>query len=403
MKPVRTIAYPLLGVAIVAAMTACGKPPTALPPSVPQVEVVTLVAEELPISRTLVGRTIANHTVDIVARVTGTVLERPYKEGELVAAGDVLFRIDPQEFQATLESARAKVAQAQAQVSKAETDLKRIEPLAKAGAAPMADLDGTRTALLVAQADLRAAKAQVTRCELDLGYTTITAPFAGLAGKAAIDVGALVSPTGGQLCVLDQVDPIAVEFTMSERELLAFQADITNQRIRVVDRDQVTVSATLVDGETYPESGRLSFRSVRIKPETGTALLRAVFPNPKGALRSGQFVRVTLSGAVRLGALLVPQSAVIQAPTGNSVYVVKPDQTIEARTVTLGTWEGQRWLISDGLAAGDVVVTDGVQKVRPGAKVQIKASAAPVPSAPSSATPTPAAVAPAAPAATTKP
>ncbi len=358
-------------------LTACGKPPAPPVASVAQVQVSTLVAEELPVVRTFVGRTVANHTVDIVARVTGTVLERPYKEGELVAQGDVLFRLDPQEFEAALESTRAKVAQAQAQVAKAETDLKRIEPLAKAGAAPMADLDGTRTALLVAQADLRAAKAQVTRAELDLGYTIITAPMSGLAGKAAIDVGALVSPGTGKLCVLDQVDPIAVEFTMSEREMLVFQADIVSKRIRLEGADHVTVNAVLVDGTAYPETGKLSFRSVRIKAETGTALLRAVFPNPAGKLRPGQFVRVTLSGAVRLGAVLVPQQAVIQSPTGSSVYVVKADQTVEVRSVTLGTWEGQRWLIADGLVAGDVVITEGVLKVRPGAKVEVKAPAAP--------------------------
>ncbi len=366
------IAYPILSLLGLLIIPGCGKPPTPPPAATPQVEVLTIFAEELPLNRTLVGRTVANHTVDIAARVTGTVLERPYHEGELVAAGDVLFRIDPQEFLATLESTRAKVAQTQAQVAKAETDLKRIEPLAKAGAAPMADLDGVRTALLVAQADLRAAQSQVTRAELDLGYTTITAPFSGLAGKAAVDVGALVSATGGSLCVLDQVDPIAVEFTMSEREMLAFQADVVNHRIRVIEREQVTVTASLIDGETYPETGKLSFRSVRIKPETGTALMRAVFPNPKGKLRAGQFVRVTLSGAVRLNAILVPQTAVIQSPTGSSVYVLKPDQTVDVRTVTLGTWEGPRWLISDGLIAGDVVITEGIQKVGPGAKVDIK-------------------------------
>jgi membrane fusion protein, multidrug efflux system len=373
MKRYPVIAYPLLSLLGLLIIPGCGKPPIPPPAAAPQVEVLTIVAEELPLNRTLVGRTVANHTVDVVARVTGTVLERPYHEGELVAADDVLFRIDPQEFLATLESARAKVAQVQAQVSKAETDLKRIEPLAKAGAAPMADLDGSRTALLIAQADLRAATAQVTRAELDLSYTTITAPLTGLAGKSAVDVGALVSPTGGPLCVLDQVDPIAVEFTMSEREMLTFQADIASQRIRVIDREQVTVTASLVDGEIYPETGKLSFRSVRIKPETGTALLRALFPNPKGKLRAGQFVRVTLSGAMRLNAILVPQAAVIQSPTGSSVYVVKPDQTVDVRTVTLGTWEGPRWLISDGLIAGDVVITEGILKVRPGAKVLIKA------------------------------
>jgi membrane fusion protein (multidrug efflux system) len=361
---------------LIVVLTACGKPPALPPAGPPQVVVQTVVAQDLPLTRTLVGRTAANHTVDIVARVTGTLLERPYKEGEPIAQGAVLFRIDPQEYAASLEAARAKVAQVEAQMAKAENDLKRVEPLAKAGAAPVAELDTARTSLQAAQADLRAAKAQVIRAELDLGYTTISAPFAGLAGKAAADPGALVSPSSGKLCVLDQVDPMAVEFTMSEREILAFKAEIAAGRLRLVDTEHVLVTVALINGETYPESGKLSFRAVRIDVSTGTALMRAVFPNAKGFLRAGQFVRVTLAGATRIGAILVPQSAVILSPTGSSVYVVKADQTVEARPVTAGTWEGQQWLIEGGLKPGETIIVDGVQKARPGAKVQV--STAPV-------------------------
>lgn len=359
-------------------VSACGKPPAPPPAGPPQVVVQVVNAQDLPLTRTLVGRTAANQTVDIVARVTGTLLERPYKEGEPVAQGAVLFRIDPQEYAASLEAARAKVAQVEAQVAKAENDLKRVEPLAKAGAAPVAELDTARTTLQAAQADLRAARAQVVRAELDLGYTTITAPFAGLAGKGSVDPGALVSPTSGKLCVLDQVDPMAVEFTMSEREILAFKAEIAAGRLRLVDTEHVLVTVALINGETYPESGKLSFRSVRIDASTGTALMRAVFPNAKGFLRAGQFVRVTLAGATRIGAILVPQAAVIQSPTGSSVYVVKEDQTVEARPVTAGVWEGQQWLIEGGLKPGETIIVDGVQKARPGAKVQ----ATPAPVAP---------------------
>jgi membrane fusion protein (multidrug efflux system) len=359
---------------LIVALTACGKPPAPPPAGPPQVVVQVIAAQDLPLTRTLVGRTTANHTVDIVARVTGTLLERPYKEGQPVAQGAVLFRIDPQEYAASLEAARAKVAQVEAQVAKAENDLKRVEPLAKAGAAPIAELDTARTSLQGAQADLRAAKAQVTRAELDLGYTTITAPFAGLAGKAAADPGALVSPGSGKLCVLDQVDPMAVEFTMSEREILAFKAEIAAGRLRLADAEHVLVTVSLINGETYPETGKLSFRSVRIDVSTGTALMRAVFPNTKGFLRAGQFVRVTLAGATRVGVILVPQSAVIQSPTGSSVYVVKEDHTVEARPVTAGVWEGQQWVIDAGLKPGETIIVDGVQKARPGATVQVTAA-----------------------------
>jgi membrane fusion protein (multidrug efflux system) len=341
--------------------------------------------QDVPVSGTFVGRTVANRTINVVARVTGVLLERPYVEGDPISEGAVLFRIDPQELQATLESARAKVAQCEAQVSKADTDLKRVEPLAKAGAAPIADLDTARTTLLGAQADLRAAKSQVVNAELNLSYTTIKAPFSGLAGKANVDVGGLISPSSGTLCVLDQVDPIAVEFTVSEQELLAWRADIAGGRIKTPGLDHLTVVATLLNGASYPETGKLSFQDVRIRAETGTALIRAVFPNAKGTLRAGQFVRVTLTGATRVGAILVPQSAVIQSPAGSSLYVVKADQTIEARSVTVGQWDGQQWLVNSGITPGEVVVIDGVQKARPGAKVEVTtadpAAAAPAASA----------------------
>ncbi len=349
----------------------CGKPPAAPAAAPPTVTVLTVVPEDLPEESTFVGRTVANRTVELRARVTGTLRERPYAEGALVKAGDVLFRLDPREFDAAVQGAEAQKAQAEAQLAKARADFGRIEPLAKAGAAPQTELDAVRAAQLSAIAAVTGAEAALARARLDQEYATITAPFAGLVGKAQVDPGALVSPSSGVLAVLDQVDPVAIEFTVSERELIRWREDLAAGRLKAPTVDHLTLRAQLVSGETYPETGQISFRDVRISPETGTALIRALFPNPTGVLRAGQFVRVQITGATRVGALLVPQGAVLQSPTGASLLVVKPDGLVEARPVTLGAWRGDRWVVTAGLSGGETVIADGVQKARPGAPVTV--------------------------------
>lgn len=351
-------------------LAACGKPPAAPTPGPAEVVVMTVAAEDVPESPTVVGRTVANRTVELRARVTGTLSERPYTEGAVARQGDVLFRLDPREFDAAVQGAEAQLAQGEAQLAKAQSDFGRIEPLAKAGAAPQTDLDAARAALLSAKAGRTGAEAQLARAKLDQEYATITAPFAGIVGKAAVDPGALVSPNSGTLAVLDQVDPMAVEFTVAEQELSAWLRDIASGRLKAPTVDRLPVMAKLIDGSDYPETGHIAFRDVRISPETGTALIRATFPNGKGLLRAGQFVRVTITGAVRVGALLVPQSAVLQSPTGASVLVLAAGDKVEARPVVLGRWNGTRWEIESGLKAGETVIVDGVQKARPGAVVK---------------------------------
>jgi len=358
----------------VLALAACGKPPAPPAAAPPDVQVLTLVAEDIPADSSYVGRTVPNHTVELRARVTGTLLERPYQEGEPVAEGAVLFRIDPREFEAARDSARARIAQAEAQVTRTAADLKRTAPLTKAGAASQADLDGATAAALAASADRDAAKAQLVKAELDLSFATITAPFAGMAGKSAVDPGALVSPGSGALAILDQIDPIAVDFTVSEAELVGWRTDIIAGRLKAPAIDHLLVKATLVDGTVLPAEGRIAFRSVRIKPETGTALIRAVFPNPEGRLRAGQFIRLTVTGATRIGVVLVPQVAVLQSPTGATVYVLDDKDQAQVRSVVLGSWQGARWEIRDGLKPGDRVVVDGVQRVRAGAPVKVAAA-----------------------------
>lgn len=370
----RTARFALLP--LLAAAAGCGAPPAAPPAGPPEVMVTTVRAEDIPVEKVLVGRAVSDISIEVQARVTGYLLERPFTEGGLVKQGDVLFKIDPRQFQADLDTAKAKQAQAEAKLAQAEVDLKRVEPLAKAGAAPQQDLDNARTTLLSAQADLRSAQAAVANSELSLSYAVISAPFAGRAGKAAVDPGAVVSPSISSLVTLDQVDPIAVEFTVSEQEILDFRRDLAAKRLRGPSIDHLTMRATLLSGETYPEEGRISFADIRLRPETGTALLRARFPNPQGRIHPGQFMRVSMVGIVRLGAILLPQGAVVQSPTGASAFVVAADGTAEMRPLTLGDWIGNRWLVSHGLKPGEQVVVDGVQKVRPGAKVAARPAAA---------------------------
>lgn len=395
-SPTMTPRIPALAPVLVlslAVLAACGQPPAAPPAGPPVVQVLTIKAEDIPVEKVLVGRSVTDISVDLQARVTGELVERPFIEGGMVKKGDVLFKIDPRQFQADLESSRAKLAQAEAKLAQAEVDLKRVEPLAKAGAAPQQDLDNARTSLLSAQADVRAAQAAVANSALSLSYTTISAPFAGRAGKASVDPGAVVSPTIASLVTLDQVDPIAVEFTLSEQEILGVRREIEAGRIRSPSLERLDVRATLLTGQVYPHTGQISFADIRLRPETGTALVRARFPNAEGKIHPGQFMRVAVVGMVRVGAVLVPQAAVAQGPSGATAYVVAADGTASLRQLVLGDWMGDRWLIRDGLKAGDRVVVEGLQKVRAGSKVQASEAPADKPATAAAAKPASAAAA----------
>lgn len=356
-----------LGAALV--LVGCKAKPAATPTPPPEVAVRAVQPEDIPVAVTMVGRVVSDNSVTLTARVTGQLLEMPFTSGGMVKAGDVLFRIDPAEYQANLDSALARQAQAEAKLAKADTDFERVDKMFKNGGVSQQDLDTARTAQLAAVADVRSAQAAVTSARLTLGYTTITAPFAGRVGQSPVSVGALLSPQTGALLTLDQIDPIAVDFTVSEESLLSLRAAITEGRVVSVGIDHFVVAATLLDGSVYEHPGKISFADIRFHPETGSAQAQAKFPNPQGKLLPGQFARVNVSGLTRKAALLVPQGAVVQSPTGASVFVVGADDTVEARSVKLGEWADSRWRITDGLKAGDRVVVSGIQKVRAGLKV----------------------------------
>lgn len=371
-------------VALALGLIACGKKPTTAAPPTIEAVAETVTVQSIPVDFTLVGRCEPQQTVEIRARITGTLIERPFVEGTLVKEGDVLFRIDQTEFAADLETARARLAQAEARQAQAQLDLERLEPLAKAGAAPRKELDDAKTALINAEADVRYAQATVVNAQLQLSYTTITAPFAGLVGRAKRDPGAIVSPADGSLVTLDKVDPIAVNFAISEREFLALRRDVDAGVIIMPKRDELSVHLQLLDGTKLEEEGRIDFRDVRIRPETGSAQLRAHFPNQGGKLFPGQFTRVFVQGMSRPKAILVPQSAILQSPTGAAVYVIAEDGTAEARPVQASAWVEDRWLILDGLSEGERIVVDGLQGVVVGKPVTLAAEGA-KPAAPASA------------------
>jgi membrane fusion protein (multidrug efflux system) len=205
---------------------------------------------------------------------------------------------------------------------------------------------------------------------LDLGYTTIKAPIAGVIGRAMKDVGSYVDDTSNsQLAVLRQVDPIYARYSVSEQELLNWQRLQETGQVRMPKREELELELTLADGRTYRHRGRINFVDVQVEPSTGTAVIRGTVPNPEGELRPGQFVHATVLGIERVNTITVPQRAVIQSPAGASVYIVNAKNAIEQRPVTLGEWQGDGWIIEKGLNPGDRVVTDRLMQVRPGTPV----------------------------------
>jgi membrane fusion protein (multidrug efflux system) len=366
MSRLRSSATVLLFAAL---LSACGRHETAAPAPLMDVVVKAVQPEDVPVAVTMVGRIVSDNSITFAARVTGQLIEAPFTGGGMVKAGDVLFRIDPAQYQAELDSALARQAQAEAKLAKAENDLARVDKLFKTGGMPQQEVDDASTAKLAATADVRSAQAAVTTARLTLGYTTITAPFAGRVGQAPVSVGALITPQSGALLTLDQIDPIDINFTVSEEGLLSLRTEIAAGRVVSAGVDHFVVTATLLDGSVYEHLGKISFADIRFQPETGSAQAQAKFPNPTGKLLPGQFARISVSGITRKDALLVPQGAVVQSPTGASVYVVGAGDIVESRTVKLGGWVDNRWRIIDGLKAGDRVVVGGVQKVRAGAKV----------------------------------
>ncbi len=358
-------------------VTGCGKEAGA-PAGRPPVDVTTIVVtqQDTPISIEFVGQTQSSREVEIRARVDGFLDKRLYKEGELVHDGQPMFQMDRKPFEAALQSAKGQLAQQRAALDVAVADLARVRPLAAQNALSQKDLDQAVGNEARARAGVLAAEGEVQTAELNLGYTTITSPLKGLSSSAKLQEGAYVSAANSLLTYVAQMDPIWVNFSISENELLRFREQAAKGLLRPPKDNDYDVQIILADGSTYPNRGKVSFSDPSFSKDTGTFQVRSVFANPKSLLRPGQFVRVEVEGAVRPNAILVPQRAVQQGAKSHFVWVVDKEGKAEQRIVDVGEWNGDNWFINDGLKTGEQVVVDGAIRVSPGAALKISPLAA---------------------------
>ena len=374
----------LISMILLGVLAGCGKqePKAEAQPPV-EVTVMTVAPRDTPVSYEYVGQTQSSHQVQIRARVAGFLDKRVYTEGSYVKAGDVMFRQDPKPFQAQLDAAKGALAEQEARLQTANDNLAQVKPLAALKALSQKELDDATGSQMAAAAAVQTAKANVETARLNLSYTTITTPVSGLTSFARVQDGAYVSGENSLLTYVEQVDPVWVNFTLSENDLLSLRSDQQAGRIRMPAKDAYEVEVVLADGSAYPHKGRITFANADFNPQTGTFLLRATIPNPKGELHPGAFVRARVLGVVRVNAILVPQQAVLQGAKGHFVVLVDKEGKAQMRGVQVGPWHGDDWFITGGLAVGDVVVTDGVARLAPGAAVKVVEPRAATPAPPS--------------------
>jgi len=340
----------------------------------PEVTVMTVTPKTIPYSPTFVAQTESSRQVDIVARVSGFLEKIAYQEGDLVKDGQILFQIDPKPFQAQLAAAKAALAQQEARLHTARQNLARVKPLAAQNALSQKDLDDAVGAEQAAAAAVEAAKAAVIEAELNLGYTTIRSPVTGLASRSLQREGAYLNAQAqtAYLTYVAALDPIWVNFSVSQNQMAKADQMVTKgQLISPKDRDY-EVEIILPGDRPYAKRGKINFADPSFSQDTGSFLVRAALPNPKGELRPGMFATAILKGAVRPDAIVIPQLAVQQGSNGHLVYVVKQDGTAEVRPVVVGDYEGEKDIvITSGLRAGDRVVVENVLKVVAGQPVKI--------------------------------
>ncbi|MCU5786428.1 efflux RND transporter periplasmic adaptor subunit [Alloalcanivorax marinus] len=338
----------------------------------PEAGFITVEPQTFTLTTELPGRTTPYQVAEIRPQVNGIIEERLFEEGQQVNAGDALYRIDDSLYQAQVESAKADLARAQATLKSTRLRAQRFERLLEMKAVSQQEYDEAQAALGENQAQVAAARAALESARINLDYTTIEAPISGRIGRSSVTAGALVTASQAQaLATIRQLDPIYVDLTQSNRELRQLRAALEAGRLQKVGEDQARVTLLLEDGSSYDREGTLQFSEFAVEESTGSVTLRALFPNPDSDLLPGMFVRARLPQGERDNAILVPQKGVTRDPNGNATaLVIGAEDKVEQRQVTTERAVGNQWLISDGLKAGDRLIIEGLQKIRPDAKVK---------------------------------
>jgi membrane fusion protein (multidrug efflux system) len=337
--------------------------------------VITVTATDVPFVGEFVGETESSQEVEIRARVEGFLESIKYREGAIVNQGDVLFEMDRKPFEAALSAARAEMQAQQARLETASANLKRVGPLAAEDALSQKDLDDAKGAKDGAAAAVEGARSRVQQAEINLSYTTILSPVNGVTSFARKQPGSFIAPGPDSLLTyVSALDPMRVNFSVSENEQLKFNKLIAEGKLRPADGQKYSVQVVLADGTVLPAPGHITFGDASFSKETGTFLVRAELPNKEGTLRPGQFVRVLMGGPSWVNAIQVPQRAVMQGPQGNFVWVVDADSKAQLRPVTVGPLTGDLWLIAEGLQDGERIVVDGGLRLAPGVPVKAMSS-----------------------------
>ena len=377
----RPMAAPLaltraLSLTLALMLAACGdKPPVgppggAMPPA--EVGVVTVTPGEIGLVTELPGRLEASRVAQVRARAAGIVLERLFREGSDVRAGQPLFRIDAAPYAATYASAQAGLAKAQANLGQTTQLAQRYQPLVEAHAITKQDYANAVAAQQLSEADVAAARAAVQTAGINLGYASVKAPISGRIGRALVTEGALVGQgEATPLALIQQIDPMYVNFTQSAADVLALRRGLDAGRFkRAAGTEAASVKVLLEDGSQHSRTGRLLFSDLSVDPTSGQVTLRAEVPNPGTVLLPGMYVRVQVEQATVTNAILLPQQAVTRSNQGDSVMVVGADGKVGPRPVKIGGQQNAQWVVLDGLKAGDQVMVDGFQKLQPGATVK---------------------------------
>ncbi len=348
---------------------AAAAPSAAPAPAVP-VTVRRMEPQRVPIVLDAVGQAEGSREVEIRARVAGIIERRLYNEGATVKAGQTLFAIERAPFELAVAQAKAALAQEVAKQEEAQREAERLQPLAESKAISRREYDQAASAVKTSAAAIAGAKAKLAEAELNLSYTNVKAPISGITGRAQRSEGSLVAGSQDLLTTISQVNPIWVRFSLAEQDFERIRANAASSEVRIVQDD----------GTVLARDGKLNFTGSTIDPKLGTVQLRAEFPNPGERWLPGRYLKVQIAAGVQ-DAFLVPQAAVVQSEQARSVWLVGPGNKAASRVIKTANWLGADWIVTSGLAAGDLVITDNLMRLRPGTDVQPQGAAAPAPAA----------------------